>query len=38
VWRSEQVSAAAAWQWTANALPSKEEKKMLEQLGYLDEE
>jgi hypothetical protein len=37
-WRAQQKKAADAWQWTGDAFPSKEEKAMLEQLGYLDGE
>ncbi len=37
-WRDGQTAAAEAWPWTAMAFPTREERAMLEQLGYLEEE
>jgi len=37
-WRADQVAAAEAWPWSTDAFPSAEERAMLEELGYVDEE
>jgi arylsulfatase A-like enzyme len=35
-WREEQAAAAEAWPWTEDAFPTREERLMLEQLGYVE--
>jgi len=37
-WRADQIAAAVAWPWTARAFPTREEREMLEQLGYVGDE